>query len=243
MKLRTELAERSGGSVRVSEGGRTGQAWRGLIRVERANDATWPLFRIALESWAQQTKNQSAKTVVRAWLREAAAIGSLFSAPLTITQGDLEELAELALIGPGVVLHRAARRVFGSACDANIRMRRCVDIALGALRTYLDEPEFHLTLAVRNRSTPNHPDDVRKAIWHGNLEGALDEYFAVHAGLGGQSIDPGREGKALDSLEQALAIRVSTIRVQSLESSKSFGLRCHTGMPFGLTPRSRSSRQ
>ena len=236
MKLRTELAERSGGSVRVSEGGRTGQAWRGLIRVERANDATWPLFRIALESWAQQTKNQSAKAVVRAWLREAAAIGSLFSAPLTITQGDLEELAELALIGPGVVLHRAARRVFGSACDANIRMRRCVDIALGALRTYLDEPEFHLTLAVRNRSTPNHPDDVRKAIWHGNLEGALDEYFAVHAGLGGQSIDPGREGKALDSLEQALAIRVSTIRVQSLESSEGFGLRCHTGMPFGLTP-------
>lgn len=236
MKLRTELAERSGGSVRVSEGGRTGQAWRGLIRVERANDATWPLFRIALESWAQQTKNQSAKAVVRAWLREAAAIGSLFSAPLTITQGDLEELAELALIGPGVVLHRAARRVFGSACDANIRMRRCVDIALGALRTYLDEPEFHLTLAVRNRSTPNHPDDVRKAIWHGNLEGALDEYFAVHAGLGGQSIDPGREGKALNSLEQALAIRVSTIRVQSLEFSEGFGLRCHTGMPFGLTP-------
>jgi hypothetical protein len=134
------------------------------------------------------------------------------------------------------VLHRAAQRVFGSACDANLRMRRSVDIALGALRTYLDEPEFHLTLAVRDRSTPNHPDDVRRAIWHGNLEGALDEYFAVHAGLGTRAIDPGRERKALDALEQALAIRVSSIRVQSLEFSEGFGLRCHAGMPFGLTP-------
>jgi hypothetical protein len=111
-----------------------------------------------------------------------------------------------------------------------------VDIALGPLRTYLDEPEFHLTLAVRDRVTPNHPDDVRRAIWHGNLEGALDEYFAVHAGLGALSIDSGRERKALDALEQALAIRVSSIRVQNLESLESFGLRCHTAMPFGLTP-------
>jgi hypothetical protein len=235
-ELRAALAERSGGNVRVGEGGRTGQVWRALIRLERANDATWPLFRGALEGWASQTKNQGAKAVIRAWLLEAQAISSLFSAPLTIAPGDLEELAELALVGPGVVLHRAARRVFGGACDAKLRMRRSVDIALGALRTYLDEPEFHLTLAVRDRSTPNHPDDVRRAIWHGNLEGALDEYFAVHAGLGTQAIDPGRERKALDALEQALAIRVSSIRVQSLESSEAFGLRCHAAMPFGLTP-------
>jgi hypothetical protein len=236
MELRAALAERSGGNVRVGEGGRTGNAWRALIRLERANDATWPLFRDALERWANQTKNQGAKTVVRAWLREGQSIGPLLSAPLTIAPGDLEDLSELALVGPGVVLHRAARRVFGGACDADLRMRRSVDIALGALRTYLDEPEFHLSLAVRDRSTPNHPDDVRRAIWHGNLEGALDEYFAVHAGLGTQAIDPGRERKALDALEQALAIRVSSIRVQSLESPEGFGLRCHAAMPFGLTP-------
>jgi hypothetical protein len=236
VELRAVLAERSGGNVRVREGGRSGQMWRALIRLERANDATWPLFRSALKGWADQTKNQGAKAVVRAWLHEAQDIGSPFSAPLTIASGDLEELAELALVGPGVVLHRAAKRVFGSACDPNLRMRRSVDIALGSLRTYLDEPEFHLTLAVRDRSKPNHPDDVRRAIWHGNLEGALDEYFAVHAGLGTQAIDPGREGKALDALEQALAIRVSSIRVQSLESSEGFGLRCHAAMPFGLTP-------
>jgi hypothetical protein len=54
--------------------------------------------------------------------------------------------------------------------------------------------------------------------------------------LGTRAIDPGRERKALDALEQALAIRVSSIRVQSLESSEGFGLRCHAGMPFGLTP-------
>src|SRR5262249_1185005 len=37
-------------------------------------------------------------------------------------------------------------------------------------------------------------------------------------------------------LEQALAIRVSSVRVQGLESPEAFGLRCHTAMPFGLTP-------
>ena len=220
-ELRVALAERSGGSVHVGEGGRAGQLWRALIRFERANDATWPLLRDTLDGWANKTKNQGAKAVIRAWLREGQAVGSQFAGPLTIAPRDLEELAELALVGPGIVLHRAAKRVFGDACEAKLRMRRSMDIALGALRTYLDEPEFHLTLAVRERSTPNHPDDVRKAIWHGNLEGVLDEYFAVHAGLGTQAIDSGREGKALDALEQALAIRVSSIRVNSLEFLRS----------------------
>ena len=50
------------------------------------------------------------------------------------------------------------------------------------------------------------------------------------------AIDAGREAKALHALEQALAIRVSTIRVQSLDSADGFSLRCHAAMPFGLTP-------
>jgi hypothetical protein len=232
-KLRALLAARFGSKIHVSDGGRTGHAWRALIRIEAANDETWPLFRTALEIWGAQTKSQGAKAVIRAWLREARTIGSLFSTPLTIAGADIEELAELALVSPGVVLHRAAWRVFGGACDAMLRMQRSVDVALGPLRTYLDEPEFHLTLAAGNRL--NHPDDVRRAVWHGNLEGALDEYFAVHAGLGTRNIDPERERKAFDALEQALAIRTSSIRVQSLGSSEGFGLRCHTAMPFGLT--------
>ena len=235
-ELRALLAQRSGGYVQVRDGGRTGQAWRALVRLERATDTTWPLFRDALDGWASATRNQGAKAVVRAWLREAQINVSLVPEPLTITESDLDELAELALVGPGVVLYRAAKRVFGDFCDATLRARRAVDIALGPLRTYLDEPEFHISLAVRERATPNHPDDLRRAIWHGNLEGAFDEYFAVHAGLGAESIDPGRERKALDAMEQALAIRVSTIRVQGLESPEGFSLRCHAAMPFGLTP-------
>ena len=234
--LRTVLAERTGAGVRVSDGNRTGHAWRALVRLERANATTWPAFRTALEGWADKSKNQGAKAVVRAWLREAQSINPLLSTPLTITSGDLEELAELALVGPGVVLHRAARRVFGGACDATLRIRRSVDIALGALRTYLDEPEFHLTLALTDRGAPNHPKSVRRAVWNGNLEAVLDEYFAVHAGLGAHGIDSGREAKALNALEQALAIRVSSVRAQSLESATPFRLRCHAAMPFGLTP-------
>lgn len=235
-ELRAVLPERAGGNVRVGDSGRPGQTWRALIRFERAHDATWPAFRDALEGWAGQSKNQQAQAVVRAWMHEAQTASSFVTVPLTIAPGDLEDLAELALVGPGVVLHRASRRVFGEFCDADLRLRRCVDIALGALRTYLDEPEFHLTLAVRDRAKPNHPADVRAAIWHGNLEGALDEYFAVHAGLGTPTIDPCREQKTLDALEQALSIRVSNIRAQGLESAEGFSLRCHAAMPFGLTP-------
>lgn len=235
MELRSRLADRSGGNVQVGDGGRTGQAWRALIRLERGNEATWPLFRDALRAWATQTHNQGAKGVVEAWLREAQT-AFLDAAPLAIAPGDLDELAELALVGPGIVLHRAARRVFGDASEATHRMRRSLDLALGPLRTYLDEPEFHLTLARRDADVPNHPAAVRRAIWHGNLESVLDEYFAVHAGLGTEIIDIGREGKAFDALEQALAIRVSTIRVQGLDISEGFRLRCHVAMPFGLTP-------
>jgi len=234
-RLHALLAAQSGGNIRVRDGSRTGQAWRALVRIERGNDATWPLLRSELDGWADRTKNQGGRAVVRAWLREAQTVGSLVPDPITITTGDIDELAELALVGPGVVLHRAARRVFGADCNAKARMQRSMEIALGALRTYLDEPEFHLTLSVRERTTPNHPGDVRRAIWHGNLEAALDEYFAVHAGLGTQIIDPGREQKALDALEQALAIRVSSVRAQSLDGAGAFSLRCHVAMPFGLT--------
>lgn len=237
IKLKEFLAG-PGVNVHVRDGGRNGQVWRALVRLERATDATWPLFRDALSDWADRTKNQGARAVVRAWLDEAHAGGALVREPVSITMNDLEELAELALAGPGVVLHRAARRVFGSSCDPRLRLRRSVDIALGALRTYLDEPEFHLTLAVRDRITPDHPDDVRKAIWRGNFEAVLDEYFAVHAGLGARDIDPGRERKALDALEQALAIRVSSVQAKSLEGKDvpPLRMRCHTAMPFGLSP-------
>lgn len=231
--VRSAVETRFAGKIEISDGRRTGQAWRALVRLERANEATWHFFRDALKGWSDQSKNSVARAAVRAWLDEAQA--SQYS-NVAITTGDIEELAELALTGPGIVLHRAAQRVFRASGDASSRLRRSVDIALGALRSYLDEPEFHLTLAVRDRALPNHPQAVRRAIWQGNLEAVFDEYFAVHAGLGSREVDPGRESKALDALEQALLIRVSTIRVQTLEGSDSLGLRCHVAMPFGLSP-------
>lgn len=221
--------------VVISNEGRQGQAWRALLRLERAAAETWAPFTGALAGWATKSGSQGAKAVARAWLEEAQAAGSpLLGAP-TITESDLAELAPLALYGPGVVLYRAVGRVFGPHVDAGVRLRRCADIALDALRPYLDEPEFHLSLSHSGRGVPNHPAAVRDAMWHGNFESVLDEYFAVHAGLGVADIAAGREAKALNALEQALSVRVSTIRVQSLESPDSFSLRCHTAMPFGLT--------
>lgn len=218
--------------IQVRPGARSGEAWRALLRLE-SGVATWPALRDALAAWAAGADNQNAKAVVQNWLREVQE-RALIRETLRITEGDVEELAELALVGPGVVLHRAARRVFGDTTDPVVRNTACVRIALGALRTYLDEPEFHLTLGSRDRA-PNHPESVRRAIWHGNFEAVLDEYFAVHAGLGATQVIPSRQRKALEAVEQALAIRVSTVTVQSLDEDGPLRLRCHAAMPFGLT--------
>lgn len=215
--------------VRVVSGARTSHAWRALIRLERSSN-TWQFLRGALNSWLKTTTNQHAKKAVNAWLLENHE-------QIEISTVDVEELAELALVGPGVVLHRAAKRVFGRAGDGKIRVERSVTIAFGALRTYLDEPEFHLTLAEPGRNTPNHRADIRTAIWQGNLEAVLDEYFSIHAGLGAACIDAGREEKALDALEHALSIRVSSVQAHAIgDTCPSFRLRCHSAMPFGLSP-------
>jgi hypothetical protein len=219
--------------IQPRAGTRTGHAWKLLVMLERLHTSTWPAFRRALETWANDTDNNNAEQIVRAWLREARDGALVRETTQTFTDGDVEELAELALVGPGVVLHRAASRVFG-ASDPVVRSELCVRIALGALRSYLDEPEFHLTLASRGR-TPNHPEAVRKAMWQGNFEAVLDEYFAIHAGLGTTAVDQSRERKALEALEQALGIRVSTVTVQGLAGDGPLRLRCHAAMPFGLT--------
>jgi hypothetical protein len=235
-KLRAWINDRPDSRIQIRTGARTGQVWRALVRLERINSESWSRFSDALKSWKEKSKIQGAKAVAEAWLEESKTFGGLVTEPLIVTSADLEELAELALAGPGVVLLRAAQRVFGASCDGAVRMRRTMEIALGALPIYLDEPEFHLTLTSRVRTTPNHPDEIRKAVWNGNFEAVLDEYFAVQAGLGARFIDSKREGKALDALEQALGIRVSTIHTQGLEGAPPFGMRCHVAMPFGLTP-------
>ena len=232
--LHALFRSRPGRDIRVQGNSRTGNVWRALIRLEMAHAPTWFPFRDSLDSWATKSTNESAKAVAREWLREAHASHGLTNS-VVISATELEDLADLALTGPGVVLNRAARRVFGEPADPTMAMKQTLDLSLGALRTYLDEPEFHLTLAAHGRATPNHPSSVRRAVWNGNLEATLDEYFAMHAGLGVEQIDPGREKRAVDALTQALAIRVSSVRTQPLESEDGFRLRCHTAMPFGLT--------
>ena len=225
-----------GSGVRVVNGRRSGKTWRAILKLEQNDAVLFQSLLQALEAWSAVSVNRVARSVVEAWVREAKYARSIVAQPVIVTEGDVEDLAELALVGPGAVLLRAVDRVFGDAVDLAERLRRVLDVSIGAFRPYFDEPEFHIVLNTRESEAVNHPANVRRAIWNGNLEAVLDEYLAMQAGLGVARVDAGRETKALDSLEQALSVRVSSIRVQSLEASEPFSLRCHVAMPFGLTP-------
>ncbi len=219
----------------IIDGRRTGEGWRALVALERSSQDSGAALLDALTEWADRSANKAAEAVVQAWIREArrpdARPGSL-----TITETDLQDIADLALVGPGNVLLRSVGRVFGPASEASDRLLRVMNVSIGALRPYFDEPEFHLTLHLKGETAVNHPVNLRWAVWNGNLESVLDEYLAQHAGLGVRDVDAGREVKALEALEQALGVRVSTVRAQSLDSPEPFSMRCHVGMPFGLTP-------
>jgi len=232
-RLRRQLAEVG---VAVVAGRRSGQTWRAIVKLETTGSTAFESFLRALGAWSAHSANRAARAVCEAWIHEGRRSRSGFDLPLTVTEEDLDDLVDLALVGPGVVLLRAVDRVFDQAGDLTSRLRGVMDVSLGAFRPYFDEPEFHITLNTHGNETVNHPANVRRAVWNGNLEAVLDEYFAMHAGLGATSIDAGRETKALESLGQALSVRVSTIRAQSLEAPETFSLRCHVAMPFGLTP-------
>jgi len=145
---------------------------------------------------------------------------------------ELYEVAALALLGPGNVLYRAVSRVFGYSITTQ-RITELTDVSLGALRGYLDTPEFHIILAARRNL--RHPEAVRRAVWDGNLESVLDEYLVLQQGLGVDQPPAGREQRAIEALKTALSIRASTVQIREIVRKKpTFRMRCHAALPFGL---------
>lgn len=145
------------------------------------------------------------------------------------TDDELQRLAQAVLFSPGTVLLRAVRRVFGPPRDELQRLERLISLAVEALRGYLDTPEFHLLLPGRNRRAA-----IRQAIYEGNLEGVLDEYLTVMAGLG-SAPEADAEEDALEKLTTSLDIRSSQLPLHRLGRSGTMRFRCHAALPFGLS--------
>jgi len=222
-------------------------AWRWVATLERGA-STWGAFQSALRTWESgvRASHPGAAQACRDFL--AAPPPSSAAQPSPV---ELDELAELALLGPGNVLLRAVQRVFGAGAGAAgardgedpavRRLGRLLSIAIHSLRTYLDAPEWHRFLRVDEGTVTSkrvgYPEVVRQAIWNGNLEATLDEYLVTLQGLGAVEPDDAEESAALDALERALAIRDALVRIHRLgtRASDSVGMRCHAAMPFGLS--------
>jgi hypothetical protein len=230
-RLREELGEETDPGIKPR-----GRLWRWVASIE-CRAASADDLRGALEGWAQTVvKTHPGAALTCRELREEMA------RPLASddrpTGAELEELAELALLGPGNVLFRTVTRVFGVAADLKARLMRLLQISLLSLRTYVDAPEWHLFLRGQAGRQPRggHAERVRRAVWEGNLEAVLDEYMAVLQGLGTSHPDAAREPRALDDLERALSLRDARVAIHRLSRrGEPMRMRCHAAVPLGLS--------
>lgn len=209
--------------------------WGWVASLEQSA-GSWQALQQGMESWLDSgvldDENSPSKGVEHAARR-------FITAPrpeVSPSRRDLRELAEIAVLAPGNVLYRAARRVFGKAEADASRIELLARASLGPMRTYLDHPDFHIQF--RDKQHREHPAAIRKAVWDGNLESALDEYLATRRGLGVDRPRDDIEEKVLAGLMQALA--VGTVNVTVRETGKEAGnepfkMRCHAALPFGLS--------
>lgn len=150
---------------------------------------------------------------------------------------ELDELAEFALTAPGMVLLRATGRVFRQYLNTEELVAKAFKVAMGGLRHYLDRAEWHLAWK-QFRQKPSHISAVCGAVWHGNLEAVLDEYFVVSQGLANNAGDLTGALTALDELDAVLKMGDVTLEVRKLEKDdESMRLRCHAALAFGLRAR------
>ncbi len=199
--------------------------WRWIVRLERRHASPdWQPFERALRQWRKLGAGESVFDVADDGVRSPSA-------------RELEELAEFAVMGPGVMLARAARRVFGEPSDGKDRDARALatlEAAL-ALGRYLDTPEWIVAFKERHRKHGHAGAAVRLAAWDGNLEAVLDEFLAVEQGLGTTEPSSGGAKDGLDSLGSVLSLKETRLNVTRLgEKGNAMHLRCHAALAYGL---------
>ncbi len=154
------------------------------------------------------------------------------------TDGELDELADIAVSGPGPMLWRVVRRVFGPGGESiEERDERMVAVlaAANALRGYLDVPEWHVSFVEHLGRAGRLAEGVRMAAWRGNLEAVLDEFLATEQGMGTTRPNTEREAASLKSLRNVLALRETRLEVERVGGvGRPLRLRCHAAVAYGL---------
>lgn len=210
--------------VRVKRGRKRRPLWKLLTALEYRRERTIPDS--GLPSWAELHRHwrraaggqeEAMKDVLRKWQRVAAA--GLDS----VTRGEVAELAEFALSGPGVVLGRALYR-FDPECIQDNHFGPLLDASWNGLRPYLNRGLFQAVLSRRNQS---YTDAILEAVVAGNLESVLDEHLWITSNLNADAI-----ANFPRDLRKALGLIEGRHRVHEPGSDEGFSLRCHVAMPF-----------
>lgn len=199
-------------------------AWTWIVRLEsRHGGDAWRTTENAIRAWRKIDRN--------------AAVFAVPSGADSPGEREIDELAEIALVGMGPMLVRATERVFGSPSSEARRIARVARLleAGDGLRTYLDRAEWHVAFAERFGRRNHRAAAMRRAAWAGNLEAVLDEFLAVEQGLGATAPTTQGDTAALDALKEVLTLRETRLEVQRIpRQGNAMRLRCHAAVAYGL---------
>ncbi len=147
-----------------------------------------------------------------------------------ISAPELEDLVDMAMGGPGVVVGRALLRHHGAALDhhGDPRKDHClalVDFCWRRLRAYFDTPVFWKRLPGEHAA-----DTLQRAAVDGCLEATLDEHFWLRR----TKIAP---EELIGDLGKAFAANVGTFAFHTGRPDErgKIRIRCHAAVPFGGT--------
>ncbi len=158
------------------------------------------------------------KTVLDKWNKAAA--GNIEEID---DDQEFNQLVDLAMESPAVVLGRAIARHWPEALEGAENRTLVMGLAWRGLRNYFDTPWFVGML--EGGKGKGYPTALRQAVIDGNLESVLDEHLWY------LSTKAASWPERLKDLETALRIRASRVLLHELgDSDQVFSLRCHAAV-------------
>ncbi len=145
-----------------------------------------------------------------------------------VTDKEVDELVELTLSAPGVVIGRALYRHWPQAVADKENLAITLDVVWNGLRTYLDQRWFFV--ALKGEDEDSFPQAIRQAVLDGNLEAVLDEHLWII-----QQIRSHSGAELAQALKRGLTIRSSNFylyQAGNKNADDAFSLRCHAALPF-----------
>jgi hypothetical protein len=190
--------------------------WEVLVGVEKRMG----MYAVTRKAWKSISGTDDS---VRAMMEELDAVDPI----IKISQRELEDLVELAMVGPGVVLGRALYRHYPIAITKEC-LHHVVRLSWSGLRTYLDKPVFW---SAYSRKTAT--EALKQAVWDGCLESVLDEHIWMRSNSLSEGLKTLTE-EVLDTFQlSAGSFKFQAPNAKKDGSSKGVRIRCHAAVPFG----------